>query len=67
MGRSPSPAPSAGLDASWWGEHETKALAWREVPKRKHSIPAEQVEDKDHTKKVRNSIPISDRGLNTDP
>jgi hypothetical protein len=52
--REPSPAPSTTLDASWWGDHEkTSVLPWKEVqPKRKHSIPAEQLEGLEHTKQV---------------
>ncbi|KAJ2913976.1 hypothetical protein MD484_g6442, partial [Candolleomyces efflorescens] len=49
--RNPSPAPSATLDASWWGEHsDKKVLPWKEVPKRKASIPADQLQGLEHTK-----------------
>ena len=51
--RESSPAPSATLDASWWGDHEKSVLPWKEAqPKRKHSIPAEQLEGLEHTKQV---------------
>lgn len=52
--REPSPAPSAMLDASWWGDHDQKSvLPWKEAqPKRKHSIPAEQLQGLEHTKQV---------------
>ncbi|KAF6756188.1 TKL/TKL-ccin protein kinase [Ephemerocybe angulata] len=54
--RDPSPAPSATtLDASWWGEQEHNKkgtyLPWKEeLPKRKLSIPAAQLQGLEHTK-----------------
>ncbi|KAJ3531793.1 hypothetical protein NMY22_g8005 [Coprinellus aureogranulatus] len=52
--REPSPAPSATLDASWWGDHlgdKKSTLPWKDaLPKRKHSIPAQQLEGLEHTK-----------------
>ncbi|TFK19552.1 TKL/TKL-ccin protein kinase [Coprinopsis marcescibilis] len=52
--REASPAPSTTLDTSWWGpppEKPSSPLARTGQPKRKHTIPASEVEGYESTKK----------------